>query len=357
MRIGITVDSTPVVYEEDSVHLNSRLSPRSSQAEFTSLSGVVPAVEDEVAITRADTPYQSAAAAIGLPALGGESTYINNFFGGYISDVEYILHGIDLRYRVSCYDYQRRLEDIIVDEDYSSQTEAYIIEDLFGTYWSDVDDETYVTGTETITSIQFPRITLAEALNKLAELNSRTWYLDYDKKLHYFTAPSETAPFELSDTPNYSLVIPYSNFRYTISRPTINRITVVGRDGAGDDIVETRTDSDSYTLYGKYFDGKYVDRNINTSAWAQAVGDAILEAEANAKEHGSFNITQEGLVVGQQVAITNSKRGVDDNYLIQSIDLRMVGELLPDIRVSYGDYMKDLTERLADIAREQTKEG
>jgi hypothetical protein len=122
MRIGITVDSTPVVYEEDSVKLNSRLSPRSSQADFTVLSGIVPAVEDEVAITRAETPYQSAAVAIGLPALGGESTYINNFFGGYIQDVEDVIHGISLRYKVQCYDYQGRLDHIIVDEDYSSKT-------------------------------------------------------------------------------------------------------------------------------------------------------------------------------------------------------------------------------------------
>jgi hypothetical protein len=213
-----------------------------------------------------------------------------------------------------------------------------------------------VTGTETITSIQFPRITLAEALDMLAKLNGRLWYLDYGKQLHYFAPASETAPFELDDTPNYSQAVPYSNFRYIKSRPTINRITVIGRDDVGDDIVEVRTDSDSYTLYGRYFDAKYVDRNINTSAWAQAVGDTILEAEANAKEHGSLDINQEGLVVGQQVKIINSTRGIDAYFTIQAIDLSMIAELVPNIRITYGNYMTDLTERLVGFAREQEKE-
>lgn len=125
--------------------------------------------------------------------------WLDNFFGGYIATVGHKLIGIRRVYQCSAQDYNIVLHSILVTEDYSSKTEQEIIDDLFTTYWSDIDTTTYVDGTEDIASINFTRLYLDEALNQLAKLNGKEWYIDYQKKLHYFTPATGTAPFELKD--------------------------------------------------------------------------------------------------------------------------------------------------------------
>lgn len=130
-----------------------------------------------------------------------ETRWLDNFFGGYIATVGHRLIGVRRIYQCSAQDYNIVLHSILVTETYAAPlTEQEIIDDLFATYWSDIDTTTYVDGTETIASINFTRLYLDEALNQLAKLNGKEWYIDYQKKLHYFTPAEGTSPFGLWDS-------------------------------------------------------------------------------------------------------------------------------------------------------------
>jgi len=311
-----------------------------------------PELRQEVKIDRGLTPFVNCASGK-FAALGGKSTWLDHFFGGYITEIENLLVGVRTVYRCVAQDYNSYLHSILVNETYTTKTEQEIIDDLFTTYWSDIDTSTYVTSSETLT-LEFPRLFLDEALEQLAKMCGREWYIDYEKKLHYFTPTTTEAPFELSDDviPGLTSKIPYGGFRYKEdASKLVNKITVVYDGGT-----VVRNDAASQAEYG-IFEEKYVDKNINTAAWAQLVGDAILTEKAFAKEWGVCSINQEGLVVGQKVKITNSLRQLADYFLIQRLRLRIKGGLTEQVEIEFGDYRKGLVDLMMEIEKEQRKEA
>jgi hypothetical protein len=226
-----------------------------------------------------------------------------------------------------------------------------MLNDLFTTYWSEINATTYVSGSTTIASIDFTNIYLDEAINKLADLCTKEWRIDYDKYLHYFVPNTTDAPFTLSDQPTSSQLIGHKINEYAEDTSRLmNRVLVVGNG-----VSVTRIDSASYTKYGKYFDGKLIDYAINTTAWANLAGDAELAKYANALIRGRATLWQEGLVVGQKVHITNRQYNLDDYYLIRTLALRVVGGLQEEVVIDFGDYARDLVKLLVAITKlEQT---
>jgi len=378
VRTEIKINDAIQTVIEKSLILTSRLSPRKSTAQFdiegeniwapaalsttkrtVAFGGFTnPKLWQSVAINRGRTPFVNCATTRKVVALGGNATYIDNYFGGYVMAVEHYTEAVRPFYRIFASDYNARASKILVTKTYAApQTEQQIIDDIFSTYWTEIDTTTYVDGTNNIASIDFPRVTLDKCLDQIALMFSKEWYIGHDKKLHYFTPNITDAPFGLSDAPYLTTRIPYSNFLYREHiNDIINRITVIGRTAAGADIVEVRTDAASYAKYGDYFDSKYVDRNIDTVVWAQAVGDAILAQDADAKVYGQLTCTQDGLVVGQKVLIVNSIRNLNTYYLIQAITLRMLGELTPQVTIIYGDYTPELVELLLAVNELSKKE-
>jgi len=370
MRIDVTVAGVDTNLYENTFELNSRLSDRVSTAKFdidgaerwsppalscapvVAIGGYIrPEMRQEVKIDRGLTPFGDCA--IGnVVALGGRATWLDHFFGGYIASIEHMLFGVRNVYRCIAQDYNSYLRSILVNETYAVKTEQFIIDDLFSTYWPEIDTTTYVTSTETLT-LEFPRLLLDEALEQLAEICGREWYIDYEKKLHYFTPVTTEAPFELSDTVIEGLTtkLPYGGFRYREdATKLVNKITVVYDGGT-----VTRDDAASQALYG-IFEDKYVDKIIDTAAWANLVGDAILAEKAFAKEWGVCSITQEGLVVGQKAKITNSLRGLARHFLIQRLRLKLRGGLTEQVEIEFGDYQKGLVDLMLAIGQEQRKE-
>jgi hypothetical protein len=197
MRVEVKVNGAVQTLIDRTLQLDSRLGPYSSSAQFVvegeerwstdslavskqhvALYGYTrPVGRQPVAINRGDTPFTNNAAAPRVIAMKGKSTYIDNFFGGYVSSVEYLLTGVRLHYLIHCQDYNQRTNSIIVNETYAAQTEQQILTDLFNTYWSEIDDTTYVDGSTSMT-LQFTRISLHAALDKLASINSKEWYID-----------------------------------------------------------------------------------------------------------------------------------------------------------------------------------
>lgn len=374
MRVVVEVNDSKVQIFKNSLRLHSELGQRISTALFTIVGEdmwVPPALSiapvaaiggctrpynwDECKIDRGLIPLESCAIAP-VAALGGESKYLDHFFGGYIVSVEKTKLGAGLSralYHCQAQDHNILPTRILVTQNYVAQTEQQIIDDLFTTYLPEVDTTTYVESSGVVITIDWARKTLTEAVEELATIYEKEWYIDHEKYLHYFTPATTGVPFALSDEPALTTFLGYKNIRHieTFFGPT-NKVTVVGDPSVP--IVVTRQDNASYAEYGRWFEAKYVDAAIDTVAWANAVGDAILTESAFEKVAGSLICYQEGIEKGQKVRIINDFRNIDDYYLIQSVDLSMISVDQEKVYIEYGDYKPTLID-LFRIIREQER--
>lgn len=86
-----------------------------------------------------------------------------------------------------------------VTERYTNTTGNAIIADLLTNYASDFDG-TYVNADFEVASMTFNRVTLKDALQKLAKFSNYVFYVGYNKDLHFFPKYAEPAPLALSTT-------------------------------------------------------------------------------------------------------------------------------------------------------------
>jgi len=120
-------------------------------------------------------------------------------FAGVIVQVEEVIEGMLLSYTVQCKDWTHYLDRNLVVERYENMTVNAIIADI---------NTNYLTGftlanvncAVTVKSITFDRLSASKCLQLLAEKTNYSWYVDYDKDIHFFAKNSETAPFALSDS-------------------------------------------------------------------------------------------------------------------------------------------------------------
>jgi len=352
MRVSVSVNGADVKVLKPSLKLDSRLGNRISTGSFDFLGedrwaspsfaiALIPAMggythpygKDEVKIDRGPTPMQNCAISL-TPALGGNSTYLDHFFGGYIATKEIRLIGRRRFYRCTAQDYNILITQKLVTKSYIDKTEQEIIDDLFSTYLPEIDTSTYVESSGATVTIDWTRAYLNETLEELANIFDKEWFIDYEKKLHYFTPSTDEAPFELSSSPSLTTKQMYNNFEHTEDdSKIINKMIVVGDPDVP--IVVTRQSDESYAKYREWFEGKIVDRNIDTEAWAILRGDAELAESAFGKVDGRFTCYQEGLVIGQKVKIYNYLRNIDSYFLVRSVRLSMLSNFLERVDIEY----------------------
>ena len=162
----------------------------------------------------------------------------NKIFGGVITGIEEsFTSGSDriLNYSVTCKDNTHFLERKLVLERYDNMSVQDIISALVTKYSSDFTIVN-VGCSMMVKTISFNRITMSDAIQKLAEMTNYSWYVDYDKDIHFFAKNDEPAPFNLTDTSdNYifdSLVI-----RDDISQLR-NKVTITGGESEGNSRTE-----------------------------------------------------------------------------------------------------------------------
>jgi len=123
---------------------------------------------------------------------------LSTIFAGVIIEVEEETDALLIRYRVECKDWTHYLDRSLVVESYKDKTVNEIIDHINDNYLSgftitNVDCDIFVT------SITFNRIPVSQCLQILAEKTNYSWYIDYDKDIHFFAKNSETSPFDLTD--------------------------------------------------------------------------------------------------------------------------------------------------------------
>jgi len=130
-------------------------------------------------------------------------------------------------YSVVCRDYSKVFDYRRVAEAYLDKTAKYIIEDLVSNYvagaWG-ITTTNVVTG-PTIEEISFNYLSPASCIKKICDLTGYSWYVDYEKDVHFFGSEAKTAPYEIKDDPDFSF------FNYSDQRDMAqirNRVTVSG---------------------------------------------------------------------------------------------------------------------------------
>ncbi len=177
VTIGGVDRTTSITDLKISDNINNQVDTCDFVVEKTPLHTYVPALNDEIIITRDGT----------------------RIFGGVITTMQDRLIGTStLRYEVTAIDYTFFLNRKLVTERYEDTTIGAIIDDLVTKYAPDFTT-TNVLATVDVASIAFNRITMSECLRKLADLVNFNWYVDYFKDIHFFATAGETAPFSITD--------------------------------------------------------------------------------------------------------------------------------------------------------------
>lgn len=143
----------------------------------------VPQTDDEITVQLADTTG-------------------TRIFGGVIVKESRKTKGIGaVEISIQAVDYTRLLDQVLVHKSYEDMTDKAIIEDIVATYCAGSGiTTTNVAVGATINQIVFNYVQVSQAIKKLAKITNRYWYIDYNKDIHYFTANSEVAPFNITDT-------------------------------------------------------------------------------------------------------------------------------------------------------------
>lgn len=105
---------------------------------------------------------------------------------------------------INCVDHTRILDRHLVSATFTNMTDKEIIEAIVDQFVFNVGvDAYYVSEGVTVSQISFNYIPASQAIKQLAELSARSWFIDYDKHIHYFPRQTLQAPFQITSAGSY----------------------------------------------------------------------------------------------------------------------------------------------------------
>lgn len=280
-NVTITIDSTnrESLIDWRSVVIKSRINEKANTCEFIykkyGSRTFVPVVNEEVIVLDTDGTTK--------------------LFGGVISNIEETQKNDEIIvYKVQCVDYSVYLRRQLVTERYESETVNDIIADLVSNYTSAGDSITdnNVNAPITIESIAFNRLSVSQAIQKLADALSYSWYVDYDKDIHFFPKNDETCPFGIEDDNG---AIAYNSLMLEEDFSQLrNSVTIEGGEAEGNTRTEVFTGADldgnsQIPLVYKYSAKPTVTVDSGGGAVAQTVGIDFIDDDASFDVMWSFN--------------------------------------------------------------------
>ncbi len=174
-------------------------------------------------------------------------------FKGVIISVEKSTEGHSINYyRVECVDNMHFLGRVLVAESYTNTTINTIIDDIVANYaptftTSNVDADIPVE------SILFNRISVTDALAKLARMSNYSFYVDYANDIHFFAKNTEPAPFNITDT-SANYIYESLSIRDDVSQLR-NRVFIQGSEAEGEartEYLSGNNDKLKFTLSNKF---------------------------------------------------------------------------------------------------------
>jgi len=157
------------------------------------------------------------------------------YFGGVIAHMRSWAVGSERHYFIRCDDFTWHMDNPegLVSGFYNAMSDAAIINDFMDAACSQIDDTTHVDAiTADTVRVEFLNKNPRECVQYLANIGNAMWYVDYDKKLHFFVTGTNDAPYDLSDDPDLSATFGYKGMEVVEEAPRANRVIVVGRHAA-----------------------------------------------------------------------------------------------------------------------------
>lgn len=208
-------------------------------------------------------------------------------------------------------------------------------------------------------------LTVREALERLCEITGCRWYVDPSMTFRYHKHGTHFTPFNLSDTPDYTLSFPYRMLQCNRGfSSAANRMLFLGGPGAdGGELRVTREDTSSQAQYG-VLEAVHVDRAVAAASVAQLMLDSELAQRAFPNVSGRVLVRDSNLwgefVPGLMIGVKSALYGIDDNYQIYGIRYYLdravqeaPGILKPAVacEMEFGRRESDLVSMMRILAR------
>lgn len=223
------------------------------------------------------------------PVVGNTITVLDGatkiFAGSIVRITKKPKGAFSVDYEVECADYTFDLRRINVVESYTGMQADEIIDDLLANYMPGFT-ATNVTSTKEIASIKFDHISVADALEKLAQMIGYSWYVDYDKDIHFFALNEEPAPFGLSDNSGNYI------FNSLVLTDDISQVRNLVRVRGGTIVGDSRTEKLSGDNVNKFFKlaNKFSSLPVvKVGGVDKTVGEDYLSVEADYDCFWNFN--------------------------------------------------------------------
>jgi hypothetical protein len=263
------------------------------------------------------------------PAVGDTVELLDTttVYKGLILTVRKVTEGHSVvRYECDCVDNSHYLNRVLVAETYTGTTIEDIIDDIVATYVPTFTT-TNVSAPVAVETITFNRVSVTEALQKLAKLSNYSWYVDYTNGIHFFAKNTEVAPFSITDTSNNYI---YDSLEISEDISQLrNRVFIRGGEAEGD----PRTESFNGDGTKKFFklSNKFASApTVTVGGVAKTVGVDFLDDEASFDVLWNFNETY--------IKFTTAPAAGTDNIEVTGIPLYdiLVQVEDPDSIAAYG---------------------
>jgi hypothetical protein len=227
-------------------------------------------------------------------------------FGGEIASVRRFQVGPARCMVIQVQDYNVLLEETAIPGvDYALGTaDSAMIADLFSSYRSDIDASTYVSTIDASMETMTFKNTLRQCLSQICTRTGGRFYVDFDKKLHYFSAESNASSWNLSTSPNFSTTYPFGDYDKTEdASELVDHVYVVGQGvegwvGSGDR------------------EAIVFDNRITTNQGVTDRGTQIIARHGSAKAIYKLIQWKDGLRAGMSIEVTNSVWGMSATSLV-----------------------------------------
>lgn len=140
------------------------------------------------------------------PEIGYDVTVVKDgvtLFAGTIQDITEYRTGISssITFKVNCVDYNQLCDRFLVAEVYESYLAGNIVKNIIDTFMvGEGVTYTNVQDGPTISKAVFNYGTVTQALDELSEISGYSWWIDYNKDMHFCSRLTNAAPFSLTDT-------------------------------------------------------------------------------------------------------------------------------------------------------------
>lgn len=119
------------------------------------------------------------------------------YFGGYLSKIQKQIFGDRILYTLTGQDYNVLLSRAIFPRTFTAAPDDYVLKTLFADNPTGIDTS-QISFVATLPEMTFAQ-NLGSAIADVSKFSTAYYYVDYYKRLQYFSQGSRTAPFELDE--------------------------------------------------------------------------------------------------------------------------------------------------------------